>query len=388
MKLWRPRPTSPDATILRPLTGPDRKRAIEEAIPIPVEIAGAWAWRILAIVAVAVIFGLLVINLREIVVPFLIALLISALLIPFKAFLIRHGWPRWLAVLVALLLAVGIIGGLILVVVTQVRHGIPNLEAQSITAYSNFQSFLAAPPFNITKAVYTKDVAQISTAVQQSGALATSAGVVAKTAGSLLTGTLLTVFATVFLVLDGGSVWSWVVRLFPRRARRAMTGAGAAGWTTLTVFIRVQLLVAAIDAIVIGAGALVLQLPLAIPIAIIVFLASFVPVVGAVVSGALAVFIALIYDGPLVAVTMLAIVLLVHILEGNFLHPFITGAAVKLHPLAIVFVVAAGAFVAGIPGALFAVPLVAVANVMIAFLVRGTWRGGVTPGSKDVVSSE
>jgi putative heme transporter len=388
MKLWRPRPTSPDATTRRPVTGPDRKRAVEEAIPLPVEIAGQWAWRILAIVAVLVVFGLLVINLREIVVPFLIALLISALLIPFKAFLIRHHWPRWLAVLVALLLAVGIIGGLILVVVTQVRHGFPNLEAQSIKAYSNFQSFLAAPPFNITKADYAKYVAQISTAVQQSGALATSAGVVAKTAGSLLTGTLLTIFATVFLVLDGGSVWSWVVRLFPRRARRAMTGAGAAGWTTLTVFIRVQLLVAAIDAVVIGAGALVLHLPLAIPIAIIVFLASFVPVVGAVVSGALAVFIALIYEGPLVAVIMLAIVLLVHILEGNFLHPFITGSAVKLHPLAIVFVVAAGAFVAGIPGALFAVPLVAVANVMISYLVRGTWRGGVSPGSKDVVSSE
>ncbi len=388
MKLWRPRPQSPDATTRRPVTGPDRKRAVEEAIPLPVEIAGQWAWRILAVVAVLVVFGLLVINLREIVVPFLIALLISALLIPFKAFLIRHHWPRWLAVLVALLLAVGIIGGLIFVVVTQIRHGFPNLEAQSITAYSNFQSFLAAPPFNITKAEYSKYVAQISTAVQQSGALATSAGVVAKTAGSLLTGTLLTIFATVFLVLDGGTVWSWVVRLFPRRARRAMTGAGAAGWTTLTVFIRVQLLVAAIDAVVIGAGALILHLPLAIPIAIIVFLASFVPVVGAVVSGALAVFIALIYEGPLVALVMLAIVLLVHILEGNFLHPFITGTAVKLHPLAIVFVVAAGAFVAGIPGALFAVPLVAVANVMISYLVRGTWRGGVSPGSKDVVSSE
>src|ERR1019366_2802929 len=269
MKLWRPRPTPPDASVRRPLTGPDRKRAIEEAIPLPVEIAGQWAWRLLAIAAVAVVFGLLVINLREIVVPFLIALLISALLIPFKAFLIGHRWPRWLAVLVALLLAVGIIGGLILVVVTQIRHGFPDLEAQSIKAYSNFESFLAAPPFNITKAQYAKDVAQIATAVQQSGALATSAGVVAKTAGSLLTGTLLTIFATVFLVLDGGGVWSWVVRLFPRRARRAMTGAGAAGWTTLTVFIRVQLLVAAIDAIVIGVGALALHLPLAIPIAII-----------------------------------------------------------------------------------------------------------------------
>jgi predicted PurR-regulated permease PerM len=388
MKLWRPRATVPEANARKTPTGPDRKKLVEEAIPVPVEIAGQWAWRILAIVAVVVVFGLLIISLRAIVVPFLIALLLSALLIPFKAFLIRHRWPRWLAVLVALILAVIVIGGLILVVVIQVRHGFADLEKQSIKAYSNFQSFLAAPPFSIDKAEYTKYINQIATAVQQSGALTSGAGTVAKTAGSILTGLLLTIFATVFLVLDGRRVWSWIVRLFPRRARVAMAGAGDAGWQTLTVFIRVQLLVAAVDAIVIGVGAWLLGLPLALPIAIIVFLASFVPIVGAIVSGALAVVIALVYDSPFTALIMLIIVLGTHILEGNFLHPFITGSAVKVHPLAVVFTVAAGSFVAGIPGALFAVPLVAVANVMILYLVRGTWRGGALPGSKDVVASE
>jgi predicted PurR-regulated permease PerM len=388
MKLWRPRATPPEANARKTPTGLDRKKLIEEAIPVPVEIAGQWAWRILAVVAVLVIFGLLVINLREIVVPFMIAILISALLVPFKAFLIRHHWPRWLAVLVALVIAVAIIGGLILVVVLEVRHGLPDLEKQTIKAYSNFQSFLAAPPFNIDKAQYTKYVSDISTAVQQSGVLTTGASTVAKTAGSIVTGLLLVIFATVFLVLDGKRVWSWVVRLFPRRARPAMTGAGDAGWNTLTAFIRVQLFVAAVDAVVIGVGAWVLQLPLALAIAIIVFLASFVPIVGAVVSGALAVLIALVYDSPFTALIMLIIVLGTHILEGNFLHPFITGGAVKVHPLAIVFAVAAGSFVAGIPGALFAVPVVAVANVMILYLVRGAWRSGVNSVSKDVVSSE
>jgi predicted PurR-regulated permease PerM len=388
MKLWRPRPTSPEATTRRPLTGPDRKRAIEEAIPIPVEIAGQWAWRILAVVGVLVVFGLLVINLRAIVVPFLLAILLAALLAPFKSFLIRHHWPRWLAVLVALVLAVIIISGLIFIVVIEVRHGLPALEKQTIKAYAHFQSFLAASPFNIDKAQYTKYVSNISMAIQQSGALTTGAGTVAKTAGSILTGLLLTIFATVFLVLDGARIWGWVVRLFPRRARGAMAGAGTAGWHTLTIFIRVQLFVAGVDAIVIGVGAWLLGLPLALPIAIVVFLASFVPIVGAVVSGALAVVIALVYDSPFTALIMLIIVLGTHILEGNFLHPFITGSAVKVHPLAVVFVVAAGSFVAGIPGALFAVPLVAVANVMILYLVRGTWRGSVTNGSRDVVSSE
>jgi putative heme transporter len=387
MKLWRPRPTSADVTVRIP-TGPDRKRAVEESIPLPVEIAGQWAWRILVVVAVVVLFGYLVISLREIVVPFLLALLIAALLVPFKAFLIRHSWPRWLAVFVALLIAVVIIVGLVLIVVTQIRHGFPDLEKQSVKAYANFQSFLAQPPLNITKTQYAKYVASISKAVQTSGALASGAGVVAKTAGSLLTGLLLTIFATIFLVLDGKRIWSWVVRLFPRRARVAMDGAGQAGWGTLTAFIRVQLLVAAIDAVVIGSGALLLRLPLAIPIAIIVFLASFVPVVGAVVSGTLAVFIALIYDGPFVALIMLIIVLGTHILEGNFLHPFITGSVVRVHPLAVVFAVAAGAFVAGIPGALFAVPLVAVVNVMLLHLVRGESRSAPRSSARDVVNTD
>jgi putative heme transporter len=385
MKLWRPRASAPEAAARKTPTGPDRKKMVEESIPVSVEIAGQWAWRILAVVAVLVVFGLLVINLRAIVIPFMIAILLSALLVPFRAFLIRHHWPRWLAVLVALVLAVVIIGGLILIVVIEVRHGFPDLEKQTIKAYSNFQTFLAAPPFNIDKAQYTTYVDQIAKAIQQSGALTSGGVTVAKTAGDLLTGLLLTIFASVFLVLDGKRVWSWVVRLFPRRARPAMQGAGEAGWKTLTVFIRVQLFVAAVDAVVIGVGAWLLGLPLALPIAIVVFLASFVPIVGAVVSGALAVVIALVYDSPFTALIMLIIVLGTHILEGNFLHPFITGSAVKVHPLAVVFAVAAGSFVAGIPGALFAVPLVAVVNVMVQYVAGGDWRrDGLRPPGREL----
>ena len=387
MKLWRPRATLPDATTRKTPTGPDRKKLVEEAIPVPVEIAGQWAWRILAIVAVLVVAGMLIISLRAIVVPFMIALLISALLVPLKEFLIRHRWPRWLAIVVAIILAAAIITGLVYVVVVQIRHGLPDIEKQTLKAYDNFQSFLAAPPFNIDKAKYTTYVNDIVGGIQSSGTLGSGAKVVAETTLSLGTGLLLTIFATIFLVLDGARIWRWVVRLFPVRARVAIDGAGRAGWTTLTVFIRVQLFVAFVDAVFIGAGALLLHLPLAIPIAIIVFLAAFVPIVGAVVSGALAVFVALVYEDPFTALIMLIIVLGVHILEGNFLHPFITGTAVKVHPLAIVFVVAAGTFVAHIPGALFAVPLLAVANVMILYLVRGTWRGGTRPGSKDVIAS-
>jgi predicted PurR-regulated permease PerM len=132
--------------------------------------------------------------------------------------------------------------------------------------------------------------------------------------------------------------------------------------------------VASIDALGIGLGAFFLGLPLVIPISVLVFLGSFIPVVGAVVTGALAVFVALIYNGWVTAVIMLGIVLLVQQIEGHVLQPLIMGTAVKVHPLAVVLAVAAGSLLAGIPGALFAVPLVAVLNVMVSYISSGSWR--------------
>ncbi|MDQ1578397.1 MAG: putative heme transporter, partial [Microbacteriaceae bacterium] len=197
-------------------------------------------------------------------------------------------------------------------------------------------------------------------------------------------------FATLFLLIDGKGIWQWVVRLFPRKARPAIDGSGRAGWVTLTNFVRVQIFVAFVDAVGIGLGAYILGLffggfPLVIPIAIAVFLGSFIPVVGAVLTGILAVFIALVYLNPFAALIMLGIVIAVQQVEGHVLQPFIMGNAVKVHPLAVVFAVAAGGFLAGIPGALFAVPVVAAVNVMINYIARGEWRTTPDPTLKDVL---
>jgi predicted PurR-regulated permease PerM len=387
MKLWRARPAAPNTVARRTLTGPDRKRVVEESVPIAVEIAGQWAWRLLAIIGLLVVFGLLIISLKDIVVPLMIALLISGLLAPFKSFLMRHRWPKWLAVLLAMLLAVIVLGGLIFVVVAQVRSGLPNLEKQSVRAYAGFKSFLAAPPFNVSNSQYQASVDALFAAIKaDSEALLSGAGVVATTTGHVVAGVLLIIFSTLFIVLDGARIWSWIVRLFPRRARVAVDGAGQAGWLTLTAFVRVQIVVAAVDAIGIGIGAFALQLPLAIPIAILVFLGSFIPVVGAVFTGAIAVFVALVYEGPLQALIMLAVVLAVQLGESHGLQPFVMGSAVKVHPLAVVLAVAAGSFVAGIPGALFAVPIVAVANVIINYLANGQWRTSSNLPVKDVIN--
>lgn len=344
-------------------------------MPVGVEIAGQWSWRILAIVGVLIVFGLLIVNLREIVIPFMVAILISALLIPFTNFLRGHHWPRWLAIVVALVLTVVVIGGLVFLVVIQVKAGLPDLEKRSVGAYNNFREFLKTSPLQISSKQFNDYLNQIGTAIQKdSSALASGALSVGSTGLHLLTGSLLTLFSTIFLLIDGRGVWGWITRLFPRKARAAVDGAGKAGWLTLTTFVRVQIFVAAVDAVGVGLFAYFLGLPLAIPIAILVFLASFIPVVGAVATGVIAVVIALVYVGPLQAIIMLGGVLLVHLLEAHVLQPLVMGTAVKVHPLAVVLGVAAGSYVAGIPGALFAVPVLATLNVMVSYIARGDWR--------------
>ncbi|HWD61235.1 MAG TPA: AI-2E family transporter, partial [Humibacter sp.] len=197
---------------------------------------------------------------------------------------------------------------------------------------------------------------------------------IGSTLGHVLTGVLLTAFSTLFILIDGKGIWGWIVRIFPRRARAAIDGAGRAGWVTLTNFARVQVLVASIDAVGIGLVAFFLGLPLVIPIAVLVFLGSFIPIVGAVITGALAVVVALVYNGWVAALIMLIGVLAVQQLEGHVLQPLIMGSAVKVHPLAVVLVVATGSLLAGIPGALFAVPFAAVLNVMVRYVSGGSWR--------------
>jgi len=363
----------------------------DEAVPPALKVAAAYSWRILVIVGVIAVLVFVIMQFRDIVVPFFVAVLLAALLVPFMNFLVRKGWPRWLAIVVAMVGTLAVITGLIVLVVLQVRAGYPDLQAQSLEAYDNLKAWLLASPLQLTDADISAYLGQAWEAIQRdSSALVSSIMSVGTTAGHVLAGFLLTLFATLFFLIDGKGVWRWIVGLFPRRSRPAVDGAGQAGWITLTTFVKVQIFVAAVDAIGIGAGAWILGLffggfPLVIPIAVAVFLGSFIPVVGALISGALAVFVALVYLGPIPAVIMLGIVLLVQQVEGHILQPLVMGTAVKVHPLAVVFAVAAGGFIAGIPGALFAVPVIAVLNVVVKYIAAGEWRTHPHPTVKDLL---
>jgi predicted PurR-regulated permease PerM len=356
------------------------RRDASESVPFGMRLAAAWSWRLLLIGGVIAVVVFLIIQLRLIVIPILVAVLLGALLVPFSLLLQRHRWPKWLAVTVAMVSALAVVGGLLTLGITQIVRGSGELAAQSLVAWEDFREWLLEGPFHVTEDQLNDWVDQLLQSAQQdTGILVSGALSLGSTLGHFLAGMLLALFATLFILIDGRGIWNWIVGVFPRRARAAVDGAGTAGWATLQNFVKVQILVATIDAIGIGLGAFLLGIPLAIPIAILVFLGSFVPIVGAVVTGALAVFVALVYNGPVIALIMLGIVLLVQQVEGHVLQPLIMGTAVKVHPLGVVVAVATGSFLAGIPGALFAVPVAAVINVMIIYISGGSWKDDAGP---------
>ncbi|KQQ05441.1 hypothetical protein ASG06_02325 [Rathayibacter sp. Leaf185] len=340
--------------------------APEPEVTPGIRIAAAWSWRFLAVAAVLYLVVRLVSLIPVVVVPVLIALLLTALLTPLRDRLERLRWPRWLSVVVSLLAMLLALLGLIGLVVVQSRAGFSGFGQRLLDSVDDVEAWLQGPPLSFSD-VQLGDWAQqaVSWVDTKAATIASGALAVGSQVAELVAGALLTLFSLIFLLLDGRRIWEWILRLLPRRARPALERGGAAGWRTLSQFVRAQLGVAAINAIGIGIGALALQLPLVVPIAIVVFLGSFVPILGAIVTGALAALVALVFSGPVAALVMIGVVVLVHLLEGHVLQPLILGTAVKVHPLAVVLGVATGLEVGGLAGALFAVPVIATLNSAI-----------------------
>ncbi|WGW10663.1 AI-2E family transporter [Saxibacter everestensis] len=342
-------------------------------VPFAFRLSAAWSWRFLIVVAAIalLVYGLSFITI--IVIPLLIALLLSALLTPLTNWLENKGVKRALATVVTFLGAIVIVAGLLTLVGQQLVVGFADLRDQAVQGYQTIYAWLETGPFGIDGSqipqLLDRAVTQATDAVQKnSSSILGGALAATSTAGNFAAGFLLALFTTFFFLLDGRRIFGWLIGLLPARARSKAQGASTRGWQTLVQYVRVQIMVAGADAIGITIGAFALGIPLAFPIGVLVFLGSFIPIVGAVATGAVAVLVALVAKGWVTALLMLAVVLLVQQLESNFLQPFIMGKAVSVHPLAVVLAVAAGSFIAGIPGALFAVPLVAVLNTSILYL--------------------
>ncbi|MGO1880545.1 MAG: AI-2E family transporter, partial [Microbacterium gubbeenense] len=342
-------------------------------------IAAAYGWRLLVIAAVVALFVWLVIQFKIIVVPVLVAILLTALLWPSFEWMLAKRVPRFVAIVVSLVATIAIVTGLVWLVIWQVSEQWMVVRDRAIDRWAELQEWVLTVGI-LPDEVVNEVVGFVSDFVStQSDLLLSGVVSLGSTIGHVGAGALLAFFTLVCLLFDGEGIWRWTTKLFPRQARVAVDRAARNGWATLISYARTQIFVASIDGIGIGVGAAILGVPLAIPIGVTVFLASFVPFLGAIVSGALAVLIALAYNGPFIALLMLLVVLLVQQVESHVLQPLIMGAAVKVHPLAVVLVVMAGTMAGGIPGALFAVPLAAFVNVVAVTLTTGSWRTGHVP---------
>lgn len=339
------------------------------AIPWGIRVAAEAGWRLLVLAGTLWVLMGVISAVQLVVLAFVAALLVTAMLQPTVARLRRFGLPRGLATAVTAILGFVIMGLVGWFVVWQVMENLDNLSDRVRDGIEELKRWLLDSPFHVTESQINDIAENLSETIGTNTEEITSAGLQGVTVMvEVLTGILLAMFSTLFLLHDGKRIWQWTLRLVPAQARDGVAGAGPRAWRTLTAYVRGTVLVALIDAIFIGLGIWFLDVPMAVPLAVFIFLFAFIPLVGAVISGALAVVVGLVTQGVFTALMVLIVVLAVQQIEGHVLQPFILGRAVRVHPLAVVLSVAAGGLIAGIGGAVVAVPLVAVTNTVVGYL--------------------
>ncbi|MDN5558433.1 MAG: AI-2E family transporter [Ruaniaceae bacterium] len=358
--------------------------------------AAAWAWRILVIVAALAVIVYILGTFSSIVIPLLVALVLSVALFPIFSVLVKKArFPRVAAAITTVLLFVAIIVGLIALAGRGIYAQFWDLWARALDGMDKLLSWAAEGPLHLeTDQVMAWFDELLKSASNYSGILASGALSVTSSIGSVLAGFVIVLFLLIFLLKDGRLIWVWCVRIMPKHWREPVHEASIRGFVTMQGYVKSTILVAAIDATGIGLGAALLGVPLALPLAILVFIGSFIPFVGALLTGSIAVLVALVDKGFGTAFVMLLIVLLVQQIEGNVLQPLIMGHNVSLHPVVVVLAVTGGAFIAGITGAIFAVPLIAFINTVTLYLkgydkypeiATKEDRPGGPPGSLDAM---
>jgi putative heme transporter len=320
---------------------------------------GVYAWSIVGI-GIALLALLFVVGqVRLIVVPLVLALFPAALLAPVQELLERLRLPPALAALIVLLGGIGLIVGVALILIPQVADEVPRLTAQVQAGLNDLQAFLDEGPFGIDPQVIRDVISDIQESIGESDILRTGVLGAAGAVAEITTMLLLVLVVLFFYLKDGARIAAWVRSLFPDRVQHDVHEIGTRGWVTIGSYFRGQIFVALVDGIFIGIGIALLGVPLALPLGVIVFFASLFPIVGAVVSGALAVLVALASGGPGVALMALLIVIGVQQIESNLLAPLVLGKATALHPLAVITSLTAGGILLGVLGAFIAVPIAA-----------------------------
>lgn len=326
--------------------------------------------RFLLIAGAVTVVGYALVHLRLVVVPLIVAILVSTLLVPPTRWLCRRGMPRAPAVLVVLAAALTIFGTAIALIAPAVVSELGTLGERVKEGIDTVTAYVASGPFGLTEDEVDRLVTRVS-AQAQGGAGSVAQGVVNASllAVEVFTGLVLAVVLTFFLVYDGAGVWRWIVGLVPSPRQDDVERFGTQAWTALSGYVRGVAIVALVDALAIGLALVLIGVPLVVPLAVLTFLAAFIPLIGAVVAGSVAALVALVTNGVVAALLVVGAVTLIQQLEGDFLYPVVVGRAISLHAIAILLSVTAGGVLLGVVGAALAVPVAAVVWAGVK-----TWR--------------
>jgi predicted PurR-regulated permease PerM len=345
------------------VTMPARQGNVAESSRVPswLQTGAAWSWRLLllgaAIYLIARVLGILYI----VVVPCIAALLLTALLQPLTAWLRRAGLPGLGATWATLLIAAAVLGGLVLLVTNRVSADYPTLVAEVKHTTTQVESLLSGPPFHVKSSTVKNLLNNIPGYLSKHKSLVEGTVVTGgKIAAEFFGGLVLMLFVTFFLIKDGERIWNWLLGAMRPETARRMDRAGHASWLAVVYYMRGTVAVAAIHAIVVGLALWIMGVPLVVPLAVLVFVAAFVPLVGLLVAGTLAILVTLATHGWVDAIILLGVLIIEDQLEAHLLQPQVVGRVIRLHPLAVILSLAVGGVLAGIPGAVVAIPVVAV----------------------------
>jgi predicted PurR-regulated permease PerM len=360
------RPRRPDDR--RPRPDPTEDRARPEVPPALARLA-AWSWRLLVVLAAAGLLLYLLIQLKVIVVPVIVALFLATLLVPLVRWLEARGWKHLPAVLAVFLGAVLLLAGIIAGFVPLIGNEMDTLRQRADEGVAEVQRFIASRPFGLSEADLNRYLDQARQRFTENSTGLTRGAVAGATlVGELITGLILSLFLTFFFVKDSERFTRWILDFAgPGRADH-LREIGHRSATAVSGYLRGQASVGLVDGVFIGIGLAIVGVPLVVPLAFLTFVAAFLPLVGAFVAGALAALVALVTKGVTAALIVVGITVLVQQLEGHVLAPLLLGRAVSLHPVVIILALAAGAVLGGIIGAFLAVPIAAVVTAVGTYL--------------------
>src|ERR1019366_2048879 len=342
---------------------PERRVSLPEHSRVPgwLQTGAAWSWRLLllavALYLIARILGVLYI----VVLPCIAALLLTALLQPLTARLRRAGLPGLAATWATLLIAAAVLGGLVLLVTNRVSADYPTLVAEAKHTTTQVESLLSGPPFRMKSTSVKNLLNNVPSYLSKHKSLVEGTVVTGgKIAAEFFGGLVLMLFVTFFLIKDGERIWNWLLGAMRPDTARRVDRAGHASWLAVVYYMRGTMAVPAIHAIVVGLALWIMGVPLVFPLAVLVFLAAFVPLVGLLVAGTLAIVVTLATKGWVDAIILLGVLIIEDQLEAHLLQPQVVGRVIRLHPLAVILSLAIGGVLAGVPGAVVAIPVVAV----------------------------